>query len=327
MSKCLGCGSILQDQNTNKEGYVKDLNAKLCERCFKIKNYGEYKPVIKEEQEFITLLDTINKTNDLVVLVCDLFNFNPNLELIKKHLTNDILLVLTKRDLLPKSLFEDKLLNYLNNIELNIVDRVIVSSFNNYNFDSLYEKINTYKKSNNVYVVGFTNAGKSTLINKLLYNYGNLDINITTSILPNTTIDNIELVLNDNLTLIDTPGILDDGSIYYLKDIKELKRILPKTRIKPKTYQIRNEQIISVEDLFELELKNNNVTLFIANNLKVTRKYNKESNKQLEKHIILVNKNEDIVISGLGFIKFTKKEDIVLYTIKGIKIYKRKSLI
>lgn len=327
MNKCLGCGSILQTDNPNLPGYVKDINSKLCERCFKIKNYGEYKPVIKEEEEFINLLETINKTNDLVILVCDLFNFNPNLDLINQYLKNDILLVLTKRDLLPVSLYEEKLLNYLDNINLNIVDRIIVSSFNNYNFDELYEKININKKSNNVYIVGYTNAGKSTLINKLIYNYGDLDINITTSILPNTTIGNIELKLNDTLTLIDTPGILDNGSIYYLKTIKELKRIIPKNRIKPKTYQIRNNQIISVEDLFELELSNNNVTLFIANNLKVTRKYNKEYNKNLEKHTLLVNKNEDLVLSGLGFIKFTKKEEITIYTIKGIKIYKRKSLI
>lgn len=325
MNKCLGCGSILQNTNIDKEGYVKSLDQALCERCFKIKNYGEYKPVIKDEIEFTNMLESINKTNDLVILVCDLFNFNPDMDLINKHLTNDILLVLTKRDLLPKSLFEDKILNYLKS-NLNIVDKIIVSSIKNYNFDSLLEKINTYKKSNNVYVVGYTNAGKSTLINKLLYNYANKDINITTSILPNTTIDNIEIKIDDNLTLIDTPGILDNGSIYYLKDIKELKRITPKTRVNPKTYQINKKQIISVEDLFELELANNNVTLFIANNLKIVRKYNNE-HQDLEKHTITVNKNEDIVISGLGFIKFTKKEEINLYTIKGIKVYKRRSLI
>lgn len=324
MSKCLGCGSILQNTNPEKEGYVKDINNTLCERCFKIKNYGEYKPVIKDEIEFEKMINSINQTNDLVVLVCDLFNLNPDLNLIN-NLTNNILLVLTKRDLLPQSLFEDKLLNYLDT-KLNIVDKIIVSSMNNYNFDLLYEKINQNKTSNNVYVVGYTNAGKSSLINKLLYNYANSDTKITTSLLPNTTIDNIELKLNDELTLIDTPGILDNGSIYYLKDIKELKRITPKTRVKPKTYQISKKQIVSVEDLFEIELANNNITLFIANNLKITRKYNNE-HQDLDKHVISVNKNEDIVISGLGFIKFTKKEEITLYTIKGIKIYKRKSLI
>ena len=41
--KCLGCGVILQDSNNNKEGYVDTLDKDICERCFKLKYYGEYK--------------------------------------------------------------------------------------------------------------------------------------------------------------------------------------------------------------------------------------------------------------------------------------------
>ena len=39
----------------------------------------------------------------------------------------------------------------------------------NYEFkDGSLLDLNNYKKSNNVYVVGFTNSGKSTMINKIL---------------------------------------------------------------------------------------------------------------------------------------------------------------
>lgn len=41
--KCSGCGVLLQNDNINKEGYVDDLNKDICERCFKLKYYGEYK--------------------------------------------------------------------------------------------------------------------------------------------------------------------------------------------------------------------------------------------------------------------------------------------
>lgn len=325
MSKCLGCGVSLQSESLIDVGYVKNINSKLCERCFRIKNYGEYKPVIKENEEFVKMLDLINESKDLVVLVCDLFNFNPNMELFNK-LNNDVLLVLTKRDLLPKSLYEDKLLNYLKQTKLNIVDRVVISSINNYNFDNLLDKIKYYQKSNNVYVVGFTNAGKSTMINKMLHNYSKEDIVITTSLLPNTTIDKIDIKLDDELTLIDTPGILDNGSIYYLKDLKDLKKIIPKKAIKPRTFQIRSLQSVLIEDLVRLDASNNNVTIFVANNLNIERRY-KITNTDLEKHELEVNANEDVVISGLGFIKFTKKEKITLYTLKGVSVYKRKSLI
>lgn len=325
MSKCLGCGATLQNESVIDVGYVKDIDSKLCERCFRIKNYGEYKPVIKENEEFVKMLDLINNSKDLVVLVCDLFNFNPNMELFNK-LNNDVLLVLTKRDLLPKSLYEDKLLNYLKHTKLNIIDRVVISSINNYNFDNLLDKIKDNQKSNNVYVVGFTNAGKSTMINKMLHNYSKEDIVITTSLLPNTTIDKIDIKLDDELTLIDTPGILDNGSIYYLKDLKDLKRIIPKKAIKPRTFQIKSNQSVLIEDLVRLDASNNNVTIFVANNLNIERKY-KIIDTDLEKHEIEVNANEDVVISGLGFIKFTKKEKINVYTLKGVSVYKRKSLI
>ena len=38
--------------------------------------------------------------------------------------------------------------------------------------DLVFEKINELKTSENVYVVGYTNSGKSTLINKIIYNMG-----------------------------------------------------------------------------------------------------------------------------------------------------------
>ena len=46
MNKCSGCGVLLQDKNSDELGFVKDLNQDLCERCFRIKHYNDYKKVI-----------------------------------------------------------------------------------------------------------------------------------------------------------------------------------------------------------------------------------------------------------------------------------------
>ena len=56
MSNCVGCGITLQKDEKNKLGYTKDIEKKLCERCFRIRNYGEYKTVTKQNKEFITIL-------------------------------------------------------------------------------------------------------------------------------------------------------------------------------------------------------------------------------------------------------------------------------
>ena len=287
MCKCVGCGVVLQSSNKEEVGYAIDITKSLCERCFRIRNYNEYKFVTKDNNDFISILKNINKTDDLVVLVVDLFNVNKNIEEISKYLNNEILLVLTKRDILPKSCYDKKLIEYFCNYNLNIKDTTIISSIKNYNFDELYNKINKYKKSDIVYVVGFTNAGKSTMINKIIYNYSTSDIKITTSNLPSTTIDSIEVKVNDDLTLIDTPGLLDNEDIINYVPVNTLKKIIPNKEIKPTTFQIKEKQTIFIEDIVRIDVSDkNSLTFYISNDLEITRIF-KESDKLIHKVLII----------------------------------------
>lgn len=331
MNKCIGCGSILQTEDVVKEGYIKKISndSNLCERCFRIRNYGDYKVVLKSNLDFEPILKNIKTTNDLVVLVVDLFMMNKDFESITKYLKNDILLVFTKRDVLPKIINDQKFLNYADNLGINYIDSVVVSSNKNYGFDLLMEKINKYKKSKNIYIVGYTNAGKSTLINKIIYNYSNLDTKITTSILPSTTLNSVEIKINDELTLIDTPGIIDDNNLINLVDAKYLKKILPTKEIKPKTYQVKSKQTLFIYELVRIDLNNrNNLTFYVSNLLNIKRIF-KDNNKlkNLKENVIRVKKGEDIVISGLGFIKVTNNDIIKIYTLEGVDVYTRKNLI
>ena len=47
----------------------------------------------------------------------------------------------------------------------------------------------------------------------------------------------------------------------------------------------------------------------------------------LEKHHLKVSNNNDIVISGLGFIKVVNEGVFDIYTIKGVDVYTRDALI
>ena len=325
MSKCTGCGVELQNIDDIKIGYTKDLINNLCQRCFRIRNYNEYSKVLKDNEDYVNILKNID-SKELVILVVDLFNISSCLKAISKYIKNDILLVLTKRDILPKSIYDENLIRYFKNYNFNLKDIVIVSSKKNYNMDLLYSKINELKTSNNIYVIGFTNSGKSTLINKIIYNYSDNNNIITTSNLPSTTIDSIEVKVNNDLTLIDTPGLLNDGDIINYIDEKMLKKIIPNKEIRPITYQINKKCSIVIEDILMLDVEETNFTMYISNQLKIDKVF-KEKKTNLKKHELKIQKDEDLVIEGLTFITFHKDSKLVVNTFENVLVYTRKSLI
>ena len=96
--KCLGCGVELQDENMLLDGYTVNLENDLCQRCFRLKNYGEYQATTKTNEEYQQILEAVGKTKDLVVYVTDVLNVEQDLYDIRKFLPNKILLVLNKRD-------------------------------------------------------------------------------------------------------------------------------------------------------------------------------------------------------------------------------------
>lgn len=326
---CEGCGATLQVQNPDGEGYAKTEQHSLCERCFRIRNYNDYKTVIKDNESFLELLAKVKESKALVLLVVDMMHLSVDIEQIVSHLDNPILLVLTKRDLLPKTTYNRNLLDYMEHFHIPCVDKIMISSENNYHFDLLYQLIEKYQNKKEVYVVGLTNAGKSTMLNQLIYHYGETKRVITTSMLPSTTMNFITIPMTSTLTLIDTPGILDQGNMVDLVDDKMLKRITPKVEIKPRTYQIKESQIHLIEDIARFDYTDkNSVTYFIANPLKLTRYYKEiDTLKNLVCHEIEIEGRQDIVISGFGFVKVMKPCIVKVYVQASVLVYTRDALI
>ena len=329
----MGCGVVLQDQNVLQEGYTTSLENDICQRCFRMKNYGEYQMIAKSNDEYLEILKSVGETKDLVLYITDLLNLEKNIEQIRTIIPNKMILVLNKKDVLPKSVKENKLISYLEEKNVHFEEVIVISANKNYNIDYLLKRIKYHQTSKKVYVVGHTNAGKSSLINKLIQNYSDNVQELTMSPLPSTTLNTVTIEINDYLTLIDTPGLVENGSILNHIDPSMVKKISPKKEIKPKTFQLKPNQSIIIEDFVRIDYvvwEKNSFTLFVSNDLKVKRLLNasnKDDLKDLNKITYAVKYDEDLVITGLGFIKIVNKGLIDVYIDKNVDTFMRKSLI
>ncbi len=330
--KCLGCGVELQDENMLLDGYTVNLENDLCKRCFRLKNYGEYQATTKTNEEYQQILEAVGKTKDLVVYVTDVLNVEQDLYDIRKFLPNKILLVLNKRDVIPKSVKDEKLIQYFKDKYDFFNDIVVVSCEKNMNIDHLLNRIKFFQVTKQVYVVGHTNAGKSSLINKIIKNYSYSKKELTISPLPSTTLNLINIEINDYLTIIDTPGLIDEGSITNYVDNELLKVITPKKEIKTKTYQLRRGQSIIIGDLVRIDYvdgEKNSFTLYISNDIKTKRIISSRHDdlKNLAKRTYQLPFNQDIVIKGLGFIKVVNRGVVDIYLNQRVETFLRDNLI
>lgn len=327
MNKCLGCGIQMQNETKEKLGYVENIENTICERCFKLKHYGEYQKVTLQNEDFMKILSTIPK-NNLVVYITDALT----IDLSYLHFFKNIILVITKRDILPKSVKDEKIIMKLKEQYQNLLDIVMVSSIKNYGLDKLYQSIKHHYHYKDIYFVGNTNSGKSTLLNKLIMNYSQTKItpNITMSMYPSTTIDKIEVKLNE-MTLIDTPGLLDEGNLTTYLEKKELKKVTPKKEIKPRSCQLKGKGSILIDNYVRVDYEtkeNNSLVIYTATDIKVNfSSYTKNTYRDFIPYKYSIPMKKDIVIPGLGFIKFTKPLEVTLYLPEKIKPYLRDNLI
>lgn len=317
--KCIGCGALLQYTYPSMEGYVKKEvyeKSKYCERCFKIKHYGKL-DVIEIKKDFLSMIKNIRNSQCGIIYLIDLLNLsNINKEYIS-YLEKDDIILLTKKDILPKSVKDKKIIKYFKENFKTKSNVAVISSVKKYNIDLLFKQLDKNPKT--YYVVGQTNSGKSTFINALVSSIGRSG-NITTSVLPNTTTEYIKIQINNKLSIIDTPGFIEKNSIYNYITIDKIKEIIPKKEIKPKILQTKSGFTVIVSDLLRIDnVGKDKISLifYMNNNMKFQKVKisTKDDLKSLPKKNIIVDGKTDVVINGLGFIKIPSKANIVIYTL------------
>ena len=322
MNKCSGCGALLQSKDREQLGYIpeeKKGNSTLCERCFRILHYNDLKQIDLDSTKDV--IATVNKNGKMAFFLVDLLNIQTDVMNTYHSIQIPKCLIISKADIIPKSISFERVKSWLKEVYKIEEEVLFLSALKNFNVKSIF-CILEKTRCREGYVLGYTNSGKSTLLNQLMGNH-----NITTSIVPNTTVDFIKIEM-DSYTLIDTPGFQYDEILGPKEDISFLRKTYSKSYLKPITYQLKKGASLVIEDIIRLENESEvcNLTLYMSNKLSIKRMYAKNNHlKEKEKMSYTFKRNEDLVMKGLGFITFKTDAKINLYVGKKSVVEVRKS--
>lgn len=361
---CQGCGAPIQSLNPNDVGYTpKSTLGKetvLCQRCFRLKHYNDIQDVSVTDDDFLKMVSQIRDTKGLVIHLIDIFDVNGSMiNSLPRIIGNKpVLLVGNKIDLLPKSTNQRKLSQWLRSVAneagLQVEGVYLISSVKGYGLTELTEAIELNRNKQDVYIVGMTNAGKSTFINRLIHqSIGTEDV-ITTSYFPGTTLGFIEIPLDETTSLIDTPGIVNKEQIAHYVSKSDLKIITPNKEIKPRVYQLNQQQTLFFGGLARLDFIKGDRQSFIcyfSNELTIHRTKLENADKLYAEHrggllsppdtdtcelipelkegtYRITDEQTDIVFPGLGWVTIPNGEvTVAAHSPKGVNVSLRRSFL
>ncbi|MCG8398716.1 ribosome biogenesis GTPase YqeH [Bacillus atrophaeus] len=361
---CIGCGVTIQTEDNNGLGYAPPASLTkenvICQRCFRLKNYNEIQDVSLTDDDFLNILHGIGETDSLIVKIVDIFDFNGSwINGLNRFVGgNPILLVGNKADILPKSLKRERLIQWMKReakeYGLKPLDVFLVSASRGQGIKEVIDAVEHYRQGRDVYVVGCTNVGKSTFINRIIKEVSGEENIITTSQFPGTTLDAIEIPLDDGSALYDTPGIINRHQMAHYVNKRDLKVLTPKKELKPHTFQLNDQQTLYFGGLARFDYVSGARSAFVCympNDLLIHRTKLENADALYEKHagelltppgkddmdefpeltahtFTIKEPKTDIVFSGLGWVTVQEAEKkITAYAPKGVHVFVRRSLI
>lgn len=361
--KCIGCGIELQYENNKKEGFVPEEKyiteaELLCQRCFKIKNYGQNIENNMQKEDYLKEVRESIKKCDIILPIFDIIDFEGSFtEEILDYLRDyRSIILINKIDLLPDFVHPTEIANWvkkrLEREDIVPDDIAFISAKNKYGINGIIRKINSIFPNKKVKagVIGVSNVGKSSVINHLLGKN-----KITTSKYSGTTLKSINnKIPNTEITIIDTPGLIPEGRISDLLTAETGLNLVPAGEISRKTFKLEKNQVFMFDAFATIKVieKENELkpifSVYSSKNVKyhVTREERveelldsnffellkgEEKEKFLSNEFITYNveikENEDLAIGGLGWINVKRGPlNVEVILPKDVKIVVRPSI-
>ncbi len=272
IKKCIGCGIELQKESSEKQGFIpktvlesrKDI---YCQRCFKIKNYGEYLPVEMTKEDYRKEVGKEAERADVVLAVFDIIDFEGSFddEILDILREKESIIAINKLDLVPgekhPSEVSDWVKNRLADEGIAPLDIAILSAKSGYGVNGIIRKLrHFFPEKAKVMVLGTTNVGKSSIINGLLG-----DKKVTTSKYPGTTLKSLENIIpGTKLTLIDTPGLIPEGRVSDMVCEECNLKIVPANEISRKTFKLEKDRVLMFGGLLWIKIMDSEKAIFSA---------------------------------------------------------------
>ena len=349
MTRCKGCGVTLQYTDKNALGYTPKQGSEYCQRCFRLIHYDDLTVSMRTGIPKDEILEQLENTEGMLVWVSDLFDFEASMVkgLGKRFADREIILVCTKRDLIPSTINNEKIAQFIfsriKEMGIHVNQLVFTQQNDKESFENLKEEIRQRAHNKPVIFLGKANVGKSTVLNNLLE-----DNILTSSRYPGTTLE-FNQVVKDGITYIDTPGIELENTILQVVDEKDLKAIIPNHEIKPEIYQIYEPQSFALAGLARLDIQakgNATVVFYRSESINIHRSkienadnlwanhYGKmlspiSTTNEVSKYTVKKDLDKmDVVIDGLGWACISGDVSTITVTVpKGVNVTYRKAMI
>lgn len=231
----------------------------LCRRCYRLKHYGEVQPAVLPAESYREMIDGLLEIDALMVLVVDVFDLSGSLvPMIRRLLLEkDVVVLANKCDLLPKSVplnkVAHKVMRQLHVEGIKPHDVIPISALKKVQIDQAMDTLFKRAKGRDVYVLGSTNVGKSTVINAFLAaSSGHPEHPLSVHGSRGTTQGFIALPFG-KATLYDTPGLYPTNHVAALLGDASYAMLQPKKEVKPLGYQLVAGQTLFLGGLCRLD--------------------------------------------------------------------------